>query len=509
MGGAGSFPAVMATFKEEHKVLGFTALAVVFIWTSDAAYDSLVSHEGPFLQILLNVTEREHLLRMFMTLSFLAFGVVIARMLSRRNQTENLLKKQSAAIETSMDGIALYNSTGEYVYVNQAYASINGYASPEELAGKSFKNAYDEKERERMEEVCFPSLQKNGRWRGELIAKRKNGSTYYQEASVTLLEDGGRVCIIRDITWRKRSEERLRRSERFLNMIFDSIRDPFCIFDNEFRIIKVNRAYGLLKKRQDDELIGRKCYEVFENRSEVCESCVVAQSFHSKDPCAKEKQISIRDGVSIWVEIYTYPIEDENGNVTHVVEYTRDITERKKAEQVKRRLIESLEHLSKTDSLTGLANRRSLTDSLIYEMDRAKRYGSDLSLILCDIDSFKAINDTYGHDAGDRALQIISETLKTQLRKADIAGRYGGDEFMLILPETSLEGAENLAGKLLAVVRAATLQVADGKAVPLSLSIGVAGLKMSDGSIDAVIKRADKALYASKQRGRNCVSFSS
>ncbi len=496
----------MATVREEHRVIGITAIAVILIWTADAAYDSFISHEGPFLQLLMNVTEREHLLRMFMSVSFLVFGAVIARMLARRNRTEDLVKKQSAAIETSMDGIALYNGEGEYVYVNQAYASINGYASPDELAGKTFKNAYDEVERERMEEVCFPALEKNGRWRGELIAKRKNGSTYYQEASVTLLEDGSRVCIIRDITWRKRSEERLRRSERFLNMIFDSIRDPFCIFDNEFHIIRVNRAYGQLKGKRDDELIGRKCYELFENRSSVCESCVVDQAFHSKDPCAKEKQITVREGNPIWVEIYTYPIVDENGNVTHVIEYTRDITERKKAEQVKRRLIESLEHLSKTDSLTGLTNRRALTDSLIYEVDRARRYGSDLSLILCDIDSFKAINDTYGHDAGDRALQIISETLKAQLRKADIAGRYGGDEFMLILPETSLEGAENLADKLLAIVRATSLQAPAGHAVPLSISIGVAGLKASDGSVDALVKRADKALYSSKQRGRNCVS---
>jgi diguanylate cyclase (GGDEF)-like protein len=139
-------------------------------------------------------------------------------------------------------------------------------------------------------------------------------------------------------------------------------------------------------------------------------------------------------------------------------------------------------------------------------MDRAKRYGSDLSLILCDIDSFKAINDTFGHDSGDRALQAISETLRTVLRKADIAGRYGGDEFMVILPETSIEGAESLADKLLTVVRVIRLQFAAGQTVQLSMSIGVAGLKMSDNNIDSLIKRADDAMYASKQRGRNCVS---
>ena len=100
-----------------------------------------------------------------------------------------------------------------------------------------------------MEVVLIPTLIKNGSWRGELMAKRKNGSTYFQEASVTMLEDGGRVCIVRDITWRKRSEERLHRSERFLNTIFNSIRDPFCIFDTEFRIIRANEAYARMKNK--------------------------------------------------------------------------------------------------------------------------------------------------------------------------------------------------------------------------------------------------------------------
>ncbi|MGE5173449.1 MAG: diguanylate cyclase [Betaproteobacteria bacterium] len=492
----------MITIKAEHKVIIITLLAVILIWTVEAAYDSLIVHKGPFLHLLGNVTAHEPFLRLFMTLSLLIVGIVLAG----QARAAEMSHRHSAAIEISMDGIAIYDQDGAYVYVNQAYASINGYADPAELIGKTYTNTYDEKELERMDQVCFPALLKNGRWRGELVAKRKNGSTYFQEASVTLLEDGGRVCIIRDITWRKRSEERLRRSERSLNMIFNSIRDPFCIFDNEYRVIRANEAYGALKSKRVDDLIGRKCNEVLEDGNTVCEACVVDKSFHSKDPCAMEKQITLRDGSSMWVEIYTYPILDEEGNVTHVIEYTRNITERKKSEGEKWRLIERLEYLSRTDSLTGLTNRRALTDSLTYEVDRAKRYNSELSLILCDIDNFKAINDSYGHDAGDRALQAVSATLKTLLRKADIAGRYGGDEFMLILPETSIEGAQSLADKLLTVVRDADLLFHDGKPIRLSLSIGVAGLKAGDENIDSLIKRVDDAMYISKQHGRNRVS---
>lgn len=496
----------MIKIKEEHKVIAATVIVAVLAWCLNAVYDSRVSHEGPFLQLLLNVTTHEPFLRMFLTLSFLVFGVVIARVLAKHNETEGERKKQSAAIESSMDGIAIYNRNGEYIYVNQAYASINGYADPGELAGKTYKNAYDETALERIDSVCGPALLKTGRWRGELIAKRKNGSTYFQEASATLLDDGGRVCVIRDITWRKRSEERLRRSERFLNTMFHSIRDPFCIIDDEFRVIRANEAYGNLKGKHVDDLIGRKCHEVLENRDRVCEGCIVGTSFNSADPCAKEKNITHADGTRAWVEIYTYPILDEDGKVTHVLEYTRDITDRKKSEEEKLRLIDTLERLSRTDGLTGLMNRRALTENLIYEVDRAKRYMSPLSVLLCDIDSFKEINDAYGHDVGDRAWQTISATLKTILRKTDMAGRYGGDEFMLILPETSRKGAENLAGKLLSIMRDTDLHLPDGKPIRLSMSIGIAEPLAGETGIDALIKRADDAMYASKQNGKNRVS---
>jgi diguanylate cyclase (GGDEF)-like protein/PAS domain S-box-containing protein len=494
--------------KDEHKVIAITVLGVLLVWIADAAYDTWVEHRGPFSRMLLSVTSHEPFLRIFMSLSFLVFGAVIARILSRHGRAEQALKRQSAAIESSMDGIAIYDASGAYVYANQAYASINGYGDPSELIGKTYRVAYDEQEVKRIEQVHFPSLLKGGRWRGELIAKRKNGSTYFQEASVALLEDGGRVCVIRDITWRKRSDERLRRSERFLNMIFNSIRDPFCIFDNEFRVIRANAAYAAMKSRRVEDLIGRKCYEVLEGSDKVCEGCVVARSLQSSDPCAKEKQIRLGDGDAIWIEIYTYPIVDEDGKVTHVIEYTRDVTERKKAEEEKGRLIERLEHLSLTDSLTGLMNRRALTDRLRYEVERARRYKSELSLILCDIDNFKEINDTSGHDTGDRALQVISGTLQTVLRETDIAGRYGGDEFMLILPATSASGAENLAGKLLSVVRDSDILLYEGKQIRLSMSIGVTAHSAGEAEVEPLIKRADEAMYASKQGGKGRVSSS-
>jgi diguanylate cyclase (GGDEF)-like protein/PAS domain S-box-containing protein len=496
----------MAALKTEHKIAIFTIVAFILVWVVDSAYDSFVAHEGPFFSLLTQATEHEPFLRSVLSLGFLSFGLMIAWMVKKQHKAEVRLEKQSAAIESSMDGVAIYDPEGNYVYVNQSYATINGYESPAEIIGKNFRSAYEDSELEKMSNICFPALKKNGRWRGELVARRKNGSTYVQEASVTQLEDGGRICITRDVTWRKRSEERLRKSEQFLNTIFDSIRDPFCIFDKDYRVIRANAAYAELKRIRMEDLIGKRCYEALENRQQVCNECVVDKSLVSADPCAKEKQMALADGTSIWLEIYTYPILDDAGVVTHVIEYTREVTERKKSDDEKRRLIEKLEYLSSTDSLTGLMNRRALMNSLTYEVDRARRYDSELSLILCDIDDFKDINDSLGHDAGDRVLQSVAATLRSVLRKSDIAGRYGGDEFMLILPVTAKQGAERLAEKLLAAVQSPQPSDDGREPIRMSMSIGVSSLTPEDGNIDALIKRADKAMYVSKLGGKSRVS---
>ncbi len=318
----------------------------------------------------------------------------------------------------------------------------------------------------------------------------------------------GLAAIIQGRTDRNRirTEEELRKSERFLSTIFDSIHDPFRIINRSYRIIKANEAYARMKGKAAEDLPGRPCYDVLYNRSVTCEACVVEKTFRSSNPCAQEKLVMTPEGMKAWMEIYTYPVFNEKHEVTHVIEYARDITDRKTMEEEKERLINKLNLLSTTDSLTGLLNRRALNDILEHEIDRASRYLTDLSLIICDIDRFKQINDAHGHTAGDLALQTISETFKSVLRKADLLGRYGGDEFMIILPETSLTGAKNLAEKIRAAVADAEFRIPEGKAIRLSISIGVASCCTPVENIDTLVARADSALYAAKQAGRNMVS---
>lgn len=162
-----------------------------------------------------------------------------------------------------------------------------------------------------------------------------------------------------------------------------------------------------------------------------------------------------------------------------------------------------LERAATTDELTGLANRRLLTSRLTQELQRCHRYGHELAVALIDYDHFKSLNDRYGHNVGDDALVHFAELASATVRDVDLIGRWGGEEFLALLPDTSVEGGGVIANRLGARVRETDFQ-AGGTRVPLSVSIGVAVSQPGD-SVETLVKRADEALYEAKAAGRDCV----
>jgi diguanylate cyclase (GGDEF)-like protein len=166
--------------------------------------------------------------------------------------------------------------------------------------------------------------------------------------------------------------------------------------------------------------------------------------------------------------------------------------------------------LALQDELTGLANRRALEQMLADEVTRAQRHGRPLSILMADVDHFKSINDTYGHRAGDEVLRELARLLSEKLRSIDKAARYGGEELFVMMPETSLAEARQVAERVRSAVAEHTFVVDpedDEPPIPLRLtaSLGVAGLPDSAKSLDALVENADRALYAAKHRGRNLV----
>jgi diguanylate cyclase (GGDEF)-like protein/putative nucleotidyltransferase with HDIG domain len=154
-----------------------------------------------------------------------------------------------------------------------------------------------------------------------------------------------------------------------------------------------------------------------------------------------------------------------------------------------------------TDPLTKLWNRRSLEDRLESELSRAVRFGLPVTLLLMDVDNFKLFNDTYGHPTGDAVLKMIANTLKSCSREMDVVGRYGGDEFAAILPETDVRGATNAVRRIRSVMRGQSFLTAGNVRVPLSLSIGVASFPVDASDMNELLFLADSALYEAKHAG--------
>ncbi|WP_051559981.1 sensor domain-containing diguanylate cyclase [Marinobacterium jannaschii] len=169
-----------------------------------------------------------------------------------------------------------------------------------------------------------------------------------------------------------------------------------------------------------------------------------------------------------------------------------------------RELQSQLEKLSITDELTGLHNQRHFYKILATELEQAHRYNRPLSLICFDLDRFKAVNDNLGHLMGDRLLKLVGEVMNADLRKVDSAFRYGGDEFMLILPETALDKAVCLAERVRLKFSASVLQIEELKDYSVTFSMGVSETHGGEG-LDQVVQRADQAMYQAKQSGGNQV----
>jgi diguanylate cyclase (GGDEF)-like protein len=200
------------------------------------------------------------------------------------------------------------------------------------------------------------------------------------------------------------------------------------------------------------------------------------------------------------------PVKDESGEVQYVCFTLFDATDTSIYQSQLHELTEKLRESSNRDGLTKLFNRRFIEETLDKEFNRARRYQHKLAVILTDIDFFKKVNDNYGHLAGDDVLRIVAQRLSDGLRGTDILGRYGGEEFLIILPETDKEGAWILAERLRQVIAAEPVE-AEGEALNVSISLGVTELRLQTAGYAQLIAEADVGLYQSKENGRNCVTL--
>ena len=283
---------------------------------------------------------------------------------------------------------------------------------------------------------------------------------------------------------------------------FDVIPFPIYVVDTDsLELVSVNQAM----RRKTGAKVGQVCHRAIYDQPSPCNFCKIALLAESETPGAMVFE-HFNDRDDCWYQLNETLIDWFDGRkVKHSIAV--DIGALKDAQNelseayalLALKSVE-LEKASITDALTGLFNRRRLDEAFAHELDRTQRYAKPVSLIISDVDHFKSVNDTHGHQAGDEVLQTMAGVLRHGVRAVDIVGRWGGEEFLVICPDTDLDGALALAEKLRAAIET-TAFPGIGNATS---SFGIAQYRDGE-SFKDIVARADTALYRAKIGGRNRV----
>jgi diguanylate cyclase (GGDEF)-like protein/PAS domain S-box-containing protein len=441
--------------------------------------------------------------------------------ISARKSMEDQLKRESRhyalLMQTSRDAIYVLDREGHLTDWNQAFLEHLGYTTQEaaRLTVLDWNAQWDKVEiLQRIADMIAQPATLETRHR------RKDGAIVDVEITAAGFEMDGQPHLYisaRDITERKRSLAAQRASEARFRFLFEQAHDAVFIMDLDGHYLSVNQRAADMLGYTVAELTNLTVYDI---TAEFDHSQNIMQRLANGEHIPLfERRLRKKDGQVFPVEINVELVRDPDGSPLHIQSMVRDISQRKEweaaltaaNEQLQIRLVEieklqaDLREQALRDSLTGLYNRRYLDDALAREIARAARENETLSVIISDIDLFKGINDTYGHPVGDIFLVQIAQLMRQHTRGSDIVCRYGGEEFVMVLPGTALEAAQKRAEEIRQ--RCLEMRVTHaGKDLRVSLSFGLAVYPTHGHAVEELLIKADIALYQSKNRGRNCVT---
>jgi diguanylate cyclase (GGDEF)-like protein len=289
----------------------------------------------------------------------------------------------------------------------------------------------------------------------------------------------------------------IRKSEDDLRRLFAASPVPMLLIRrSDERVLLANEVSATALRARVDDLHGQAVGELFAQRSDLTD-LFEALARNGEDP-PREVQLRTREGETFWALLSGRSVLFSTMDT--VMLGFSDLTSQKAVEH-------QLRFLAQRDPLTQAYNRHHFWQLAHVEMARVKRYKRPLSMAMIDADHFKNVNDQYGHDVGDMVLRSVVDICHDSLRKNDVLARYGGEEFIVLLPETAVEGALAVVERLRERIAQTPLALDDGRSVPMTVSIGLAGLSNYEEGFEALLKRADDALYVAKRNGRNCVQL--
>lgn len=416
-----------------------------------------------------------------------------------RKLRETDLRKYLGAVEHSPLSIIITKQNGLFEYVNPKFLQLNGF-SLEELAGKTPRILKSGENPAALYENLWATITAGQEWRGELRNRKKNGELYWDYAAISPIFDvEGKithyVSIQEDITERKLADEMLRQQKQFSDDIINSLPGIFYMLDEQGRIMRVNQHLLKVTGHSEDELDTMTALDFFEGEDKSLIGQRMQEVFEKGYSCAEaELIIKSRQKIPYYFTGHRARIDDQ----PYLIGIGTDISERRALEQ-------ELARQAKTDPLTGLSNRRHFIEMAKQELARTRRYDKLLSVLMLDLDRFKAINDTHGHQTGDSVLRMVGEICLRTLREVDIVGRLGGEEFAILLPESDAKQAMDVAERLRQNIANSAIPLEQGGELNFTASIGITTLTATEANIDNLLDLADKAMYEAKRTGRNRV----
>lgn len=398
--------------------------------------------------------------------------------------------------ETAPDAIITIDEKSRIVFVNTAAEKIFGY-SKAELAGRPLTVLMPEPFRKRHRDAVSRYIETGERsisWTGARFpGLRKDGREIPLEMSYGRFIKEGKIYFtgfVRDVSEQAKTEEQLRRANERLDSVLSTITDGYILLDREWRIKELNKQAAGFFMRPVRELTGKVLWDEYPE-------AVDSESYRQYHWAAAEgRPVHFETFSKIfkkWVEIHVYP------RAGHLEIYFLDISERKKME-------ETIRHQASHDELTGLANRALFEDHFNLVGAEARRNGTKIALLFLDLDRFKVINDTLGHDAGDQLLREVAARLKECTRASDTVARIGGDEFNLLLAD--LNDAED-ATRIVRKIRSAFQRpfVIRNLTLRITCSIGISIYPDDGQDGETLLKYADIAMYHVKEQGRDNYQF--
>ncbi len=407
-------------------------------------------------------------------------------------------KQVLLALINQLQDAAFAVKQGYFVFVNQPCIELFGYSEQEMLTRPIFDFVHPD-DRELVKQRYNSRLEGNdvvNEYEFGILTKSGQVRDIHMRVALTVDDDGASVSIgsLRDISETNWVKRELARSQADMESILSSLPDVFYRTDMNGVITLMSPSVVDALGYMPGEMIGRSMAEFYrsaEDRDKVVQALVEGKGQAKQ----VEAWLKHKDGSLVWVSTSARIRLDEEGQPICVEGIARNRTDAKELEQ---RLID----LAKYDELTQVLNRRAFMETAVREIHVARRYHHPLSLVMLDLDKFKLVNDSFGHHVGDDALRYFADCCKQVLRKTDIVSRMGGEEFAVLMPQTQISDAAEVMERLGQQLKDQPLAV-ESELLTLTFSAGLVALTDTDGSPEALLKRADRLLYQAKENGRD------